>query len=730
MLCKLAWGNVRRAGRDYLIYLLTLALGVTVFYAFNTISLQVDIAGIKTAGMREIMSELLFGLTIFLAAVMGFLMVYANNFIMKRRKREFGLYQVLGMTRGQVSRVMAYETFIVSGAALVIGIVCGIALSQVMVFFTASLFKTQISNFRFFISPSALFITIECLVAIFAVTLLFNLRVVARVKLVDLMGAERRHESIKTRNPLLAGVVCLVGLALIIWAYYRLLHDGLPLTAPAGQIDLAMRRFGITTLMVTAGTVAFFFGLSGLLLKLLQTMRNVYWRGLNMFTVRQLAAKINTISMSMAIIAMILFFAITSVTCGMSIVSAMNASLLRCTPADFSCNVMYNNSEFIEFVDPGEDGELTKYVMPSEPYDMRAALQEQGVDFTSIAKGVQQVDIYSSVPAGKEDPSIMLDDLLRRSKTKLPAGMDESTVMYQGIPVVKLSSYNEYLAFRGFDQIHLADNQYLIACDMGDTLDDMFNSILSAGTTITLGDKTLVPGTDKVDPQAGAFCNSAMGLNPGTVVLPDAVVDQMGFALQNSSLLVNYKDGADAQKIDAELADLSSLSGTGTGIGTNIIQGDGSNIGFWGESINRNEIIEQTDGMNGMISYLCIYIGFVLVIACAAIISIQQLSNVADSAKSVRVLSEVGCDRLAIDHSTLLQQAVLFFFPLGVGLAHSVVALHVIVNLVLLFGGFDIGGTVGVICTVFLVAYGGYFVLTYGMSKGIVRGAVRVRHTE
>ena len=730
MLCKLAWGNVRRAGRDYLIYLLTLVLGVTVFYAFNTISLQVDIAGIKTAGMREIMSELLFGLTIFLAAVMGFLMVYANNFIMKRRKREFGLYQVLGMTRGQVARVMAYETFIVSGAALVLGIICGIALSQVMVFFTASLFKTQISNFHFFISLDALLITIECLVAIFAVTLLFNLRVVARVKLVDLMGAERRHESVKTRNPLLAGIACLVGLALIIWAYYRLLRDGLPLTAPADQIDLAMRRFGITTLMVTAGTVAFFFGLSGLLLKLLQTMRNVYWRGLNMFTVRQLAAKINTISMSMAIIAMILFFAITSVTCGMSIVSAMNASLLCCTPADFSCNVMYNNSEFTEFIDPGEDGELTKYVMPSEPYDMRAALQEQGVDFTSIAKGVQQVDIYSSVPAGKEDPSIMLDDLLRRSKTKLPAGMDESTVMYQGIPVVKLSSYNKYLAFRGFDQIHLADNQYLIACDMGDTLDDMFNSILSAGTTIKMGDKTLVPGTDKVDPQAGAFCNSAMGLNSGTVVLPDAVVDQMGFALQSSSLLVNYKDGADVQKIDAELADLSSLSCVGTGIGANIIQEDGSNIGFWGESINRNEIIEQTDGMNGMISYLCIYIGFVLVIACAAIISIQQLSNVADSAKSVRVLSEVGCDRLAIDHSTLLQQAVLFFFPLGVGLAHSVVALHVIVNLVLLFGGFDIGGTVGVICAVFLIAYGGYFVLTYGMSKGIVRGAVRVRHTE
>ena len=463
MLCKLAWGNVRRASRDYLIYLLTLALGVTVFYAFNTISLQVDIAGIKTAGMREIMSELLSRLTIFLAAVMGFLMVYANNFIMKRRKREFGLYQVLGMTRGQVARIMAYETLIVSGAALVLGIICGIALSQLMVFFTASLFKTQISNFHFFISPSALFITIGCLVAIFVVTLLFNLRIVVRVKLVDLMGAERRHESIKTRNPLLSGIVCLVGLALIIWAYCRLLHDGLPFTAPVGQLGFAMRRFGITTLMVTAGTVAFFFGLSGLLLKLLQTMRKVYWRGLNMFTVRQLAAKINTISMSMAIIAMILFFAITSVTCGMSIASAMNASLLRCTPADFSCNVMYNNSEFVE---SSEDGEITKGVMPSEPYDVQAALEERGVDFAKIAKGVQQVDIYSSVPAGEEDPSIMLDDLIRRSKTTLPAGMDEATVMYQGIPVVRLSDYNKYLAFRGFDQLHLIWAIRLMTCSI------------------------------------------------------------------------------------------------------------------------------------------------------------------------------------------------------------------------------------------------------------------------
>ncbi len=191
MLFKLAWGNVRRAGRDYLIYLLTLTLGVTIFYAFNTISLQVDVAGINDPDVAYLIERLLGGLTMFLGVVMGFLMVYANNFIMRRRNKEFGLYQVLGMTRGQVARVMALETAIVSGGALALGLLCGVGLSQLMVFFTASLFKTQIANFRFIFSPDALMLTMGCLVTIFLVTLVFNLRVVRRAQLVDLMGSGR-----------------------------------------------------------------------------------------------------------------------------------------------------------------------------------------------------------------------------------------------------------------------------------------------------------------------------------------------------------------------------------------------------------------------------------------------------------------------------------------------------------------------------------------------------------
>ena len=329
MLCKLAWGNVRRAGRDYLVYLLTLSLGVTVFYAFNTISMQVDIAGIDEEGLAQVMGSMLGDLTYFLAGVMAFLMVYANNFIMKRRKKEFGLYQVLGMGRGRVATIMALETVIVSVVAFVAGIVLGVGLSQLMTFFTASLFKTQIANFHFFFSMHAFNLTLVCMLVMFVLTLLLNLRAVRRTKLIELMGAERRNESIKTRNPWIAIAIFAVGAVLVGVAYYRLLRDGFPLTATDSKLQEAMNQFGITTAMVTVGTFALFWGLSGMLIKLLQSLRGVYWRGLNMFTVRQLAAKVNTVCFSMGVIAMLLFLAITSVTCGMSIANVMNENLER-----------------------------------------------------------------------------------------------------------------------------------------------------------------------------------------------------------------------------------------------------------------------------------------------------------------------------------------------------------------------------------------------------------------
>ena len=728
MLCKLAWGNVRRAGKDYLVYLLTLTLAVTVFYAFNTISVQADLV-LEEEGMPELLGTVMSGLTMFLAVVMGFLMVYANNFIMKRRKKEFGLYQVLGMSRGQVSRVMAMETAIVSGGALALGIVLGVGFSQVMTFFTASLFKTQIRDFHFFFSVPAFLITVGCLVAIFLVTLVFNLGVVRRAKVIDLMSAGRKNEAIKTRNPIVSAAIFILGTVLIGIAYFRLLRDGLPVDSAPSEIDAAMNQFMLTTGIVVAGTILFFFGLSGFLLKALQGARSLYWHGLNMFTVRQLSAKVNTVSFSMAIISMILFLAITSVTGGMSIASVMNTSVERSTIADYSRVVMYLGENVVN--DPTYTGDAPMR-LATEPVDImelsrsnvidKGTSEERSFDLAGILGSHVQVETYDSRPIGTELPLVSLNDLAAAVDMPMPKGTNSSNASMMGLMVMKESDYNRYLDFRGKEHVDLGDDGYLITSDMGESVNKIYNADMREGVEVELGGRTLRPVANHVDEAASSFFNSSMGSNSGTIVVPDELVDASGLPLYASYFLGDYREGLTYDETEGYVRQDRSWD--------QILNADGSESAIWGMEATRAQSYESTNSMNGLISYLAIYIGFVLVVACAAILTIQQLSGVADSGKNCRILSELGTSNREIMRSVLVQQAIFFVFPLLMGVAHSFVALQVVIEIVALFGGMSIGGTVGVTCGIFLLCYGGYFAVTYVMSKGIVQDSIRLRHAQ
>ena len=617
MLCKLAWGNVRRAGRDYLVYLLTLTLGVTVFYAFNTISMQVDIAGIDEEGLAQVMGSMLGYLTYFLAGVMAFLMVYANNFIMKRRKKEFGLYQVLGMGRGRVATIMALETVIVSVVAFVAGIVLGVGLSQLMTFFTASLFKTQIANFHFFFSVHAFNLTLVCMLVMFVLTLLLNLRAVRRTKLIELMGAERRNESIKTRNPWIAIAIFAAGVVLVGVAYYRLLRDGFPLTATDSKLQEAMSQFGITTAMVTVGTFALFWGLSGMLIKLLQSLRSVYWRGLNMFTVRQLSAKVNTVCFSMGVIAMILFLAITSVTCGMSIANVMNENLERYNPVDVSQTYIYYTPETLdyykEYVNPSE---ADRMVLADATVDLYAAWHGDRKDPDNVADGIKgksadnndetgkkvniadvagehvQIDSYLSYPLGGSGPSVVAGEMCKAMGEKLPKALEGSNADAMGLYVTPASQYNKLRQMMGEEPVSIGRDQYLLTCDMGGELGDLYTKYMAGGHALTLGGHTLKPATDKSDEDTAAIANSAMGSNPGTVVVADELLSQLNLQPYSSNLLVNYKQGMDTTEAD------ESIKYT---LLDNLLV-DGKEPGSWGVFITRSEMYTQAAQMNGMIS--------------------------------------------------------------------------------------------------------------------------------
>lgn len=578
------------------------------------------------------------------------------------------------------------------------------------------------------------------MLVMFVLTLLLNLRAVRRTKLIELMGAERRNESIKTRNPWIAIAIFAVGVVLVGVAYYRLLRDGFPLTATDSKLQEAMNQFGITTAMVTVGTFALFWGLSGMLIKLLQSLRSVYWRGLNMFTVRQLSAKVNTVCFSMGVIAMILFLAITSVTCGMSIANVMNENLERYTPADMSQTYIYYTPETLdyykEYVNPSE---ADRMVLADSTVDLYSAWHgdpwhgdrkgksadnndETGkkVSIADVAGEHVQIDSYLSYPLGGSDPSVTPSEMCKTMGEKLPRAFGGSNADTMGLFVTPASQYNKLRQMMGEEPVSIGLDQYLLTCDMGGDLGDLYTKYMAGGHTLTLGGHELKPATDKSDKDTAAIANSAMSSNPGTVVVADELLSQLKLQPYSSSLLVNYKQGMDTTEAD------ESIKYT---VLDNLLV-DGKEPGSWGIFITRSEMYTQAAQMNGMISYLAIYIGFVLVVACAAILSIQQLSNVADGSRSYRVLAQIGCDDRQIRHSVMAQQAVFFLFPLAVGLAHSFVALKVIIELVSTFGNMSIGGTVGLTCAIFLAAYGGYFLVTYLMSTGMVQAAIATRYSE
>ena len=303
MLIKLALGNVRKSIRDFSVFFLTLAFGVCAFYAFGSLSDQaavIQMTSDQRASVQSLM-KIFSGVSVFLAVILGFLVVYANRFLIRRRKREFGVYLTLGMRRGQVAAIIAAETLSVGVAALAVGLAAGVLLSQLMTYVTARLFETTVTGFSLVFSPAAAAQTVECFALMFAVSLVFNVGTVSRFRLIDLLRADKVSEKVKLRSLPLSVALFVVSIALIGVAYKTLLDHGILSDGP---------WFGVATLLVSVGTALFFFSISGFLLRLVQSSKGIYLRGLNMFVLRQLNSRVNTAWVSITMVCAMLFVAV------------------------------------------------------------------------------------------------------------------------------------------------------------------------------------------------------------------------------------------------------------------------------------------------------------------------------------------------------------------------------------------------------------------------------------
>lgn len=701
MLAKLAFGNLRKSIRDYAVYFVTLVLGVAVFYAFNTIAGQAGFLSYRYGDILGMLGEILTGLTVFLALVLGLLMVYANNYLVRRRKKELGLYQVLGMRRGQVSGILALETFMASLVSLGVGLLLGVFLSQILVFVTAALFHDQVQGFRFKFSVDALALTLTCFGIMFAIMLLLNLRTLGRVKLADLMGAHRVNESMKVRSALGSVLLFVLACAFIGCGYWRFLHDGFPIT---GDIEMGVQQFALTTGLVFAGTILFFYAVAGFVLAVARRLRRVYWRGLNMFTLRQLGSRVNTAALSTGVISLILFLAITSVTGGMSICNVLTGAVEDHTPADATVRVTFF-----------EGGEGAAYEAATKTQDFAELMARAGYDLGEVGS-TSQLTLYDVHRLLDNPAALTMPVISEATGASMPLGMEGSNAETSGLDAISVSDFNAWRSLLGLDPIDLGKSGYLITCDMGDQVTGFYNDMLAAGYSIAIDGCQLTPALSEVIvDRSAALSLSAIGSNSGTLVLPDDVA----CSGKPHTAYVNVLYDVPAPEGDAFVERLLSEFDSSDSFLEN-----GEHVAFVNTCLTATQNWSQMGGVAGMISYMAIYIGFVLVIACAAILAIQQLSSTSDSQGRYRLLSELGCPRELIYRSLLTQTLVYFLLPLVVAVAHSLVALRMVIQAVTLFGGIDIARASLMAVGLFVVVYGGYALVTYRVARGVVHASL------
>lgn len=700
MLPKIALGNVRKSLRDFSVFFITLVFGVCAFYAFASINDQtavINLTELQSEAVSAVM-RMLSSVSVFVAVILGFLVVYANRFLVRRRKREFGIYLTLGMGRAQVAAIMVMETLAVGVAALVVGLVLGVLLSQVMMYVTANLFEATIPGFAFVFSPGAALSTLACYAAIFALSLLLNVREVSRYRLIDLINADKVSEKVKARSLPVSVVLFLVSLVLMGVAYRTLLENG-----------VMSDKFGQATALVSVGTALFFFSVSGFLLRFLQGRPGVYLRGLNAFTLRQLNSRVNTAWVSITLVCAMLFVAICGVCTGFSVSRGISDALEKGSPYDASINAYPRGPVIAGMDDADYDLPEVNEEAASDGFDMVAAMRRKVSDWDDIVSATAQVNQY--MPSGAQG-GISQRWAYETTSYATDATLDE--VLGQNdsrFAFVRVSQYNALRALLGEKPVELGRDECLVWSDFT-PLDGFWEAFIDQHPGFEALGTTLHPRGMAHE----TLCNTSAASVTGVLVVPDEVLpDDLVPAM--TSLDVTYSGSVD--ECEQRFQDACEAA---------CGPADSRGVEAWPVCFmeTRQVMADSTVGLTVVTTYLAIYIGLILLISCASVLSIQQLSAVADDVSRCRVLAELGAEPAQIRGALMVQVGVYFVFPLVVAVCHAACALTSINGLISLATGFDVSNAlVATVC--FVVAlYGGYFLLTYQTSKAMVlRPALR-----
>ena len=623
MYAKLAKSNARKSIKDYLIYFITITICVSLFYAITSLSsssyefITEDSYNFKTLQLILKYS------TYVITAILILLIAYVNKYMIRRRQREFATYILLGAEQKSIAFMFFIETLIIGTLAIIAGIFVGTLFSQaITALVLVSVNQEVVFTLRLYMDTVV--ITFIFFIAMFCIIGLYNVSVLNKIKLIDMLNVSKQVEFQFRRSGKVYGVIFGLSILLYIVCVYctfKLINI---------EIDYSIKSLtyiGISLVSFIIGTFALFYSISYILIYLKGKCINFKYEGTNLFLIGSIVSKIKTAPILMAIIAMTFLGAMISFIMTLAMAQWSLGYLNMRVPYDIDIRNDYSYNFDIEDIPKLDYGEVVQY-LNDEGYSVR--------DYCQVEKYFIDKDEFYT---GDRNNSPML--------------------------AISLSDFNKLRTMLGYEKINLKENEFTTQWHSVVNNTDI-SKFLSKNKHLNINGKILNISKDSHYKESiGEGIYDFYSYN--IIILPDNVCKDITLAetnfLANLNNQMSYKDAVnfESKYIEKWFKEnnryLIEKYSKEFDITSSIIDGRV-------KSSETNNILNMTLAMRILGVYLCI----VLLTISFTVLALGQLTDSIEHKDRYKVLRKLGVEENDINKIVLKQISIYFVVPIAIAL--------------------------------------------------------------
>ena len=646
---KLAITNLKNNRKTYVPYILMAVLSVMMYYIVGGMA-QGD------NGLRESVKMIMGYMKGLLMLFSVIFLFYTNSFLIKRRKREIGIYNILGMGKGHIAKMLAIETIITALISIVGGVLFGIVFGKLMYLVLGKLLQYDVSA-KFTIQIPVMVQTFVFFMGIFVLILIYNLLQIRMVSPVELLHGSNQGE----REPKTKWLLAIVGAILLGTGYYIAQTTGNPLDALA--------KFFIAVICVVLGTYGLFIAGSIAVLKMLKKNKRYYYQAKHFTAVSGMIYRMKQNAVGLANICILSTMVLVMVSTTVCLYAGMNDIISVRYPRECEVTILGTNAQAEEKAQEI----IAEVVRKNNTKATNERIYHSG-ELTGYLKGNKMILDPDKYYSSKTSESVVLIPLAdyNRLEGKNETLNDGEVILF----TTQTKGYRQ-------NEIYLDDAKFTVKEELDQsTLDEKNNDKNIPITYLVMKDEEQIQNILKQ-----TYENSTLSDEEKASLM--GITYSKSFDIKGSGEVKNNVEKQLKTALDKELP----------------------NAFCSGRQVNKESFYE----LYGSLFFMGMYLGFMFLMVTVLIIYYKQISEGYDDKDRYKIMQQVGMDKREVKKSIRSQVLMVFFLPLVMAIIHVAAAFKVITKLLAMFYMTNIRlfveCTIGTI-VVFAMIYCIVFVLT------------------